>query len=508
MITQPKLQTLLLTKATQPLSVLTAAPQRQQLICESSLPTQHERFGKPKKVRRPPRISIKEALEFVRKTFGFFTIFVGASFLAYSFSLPIIFATFELNSDIKTHNQYENNNIIISAVHFNPDGTDTGKEWLELYNPTNQTIALANYEIWLGNGDKENDWRFVSSLNGSIAPQSFFLIGESFVTQSDIVSKLAFQNGPDAVAILQKPQSSTNLDINHSITSTLNITQSHFNRSHIIDLVGYGKHTLSEYYWGSSASDKSPLVRNSEIIENRDLTKTLHFSQTQNNSFDFMHIRETDYTPRNTRTSVYSILYNTVSEELSYILYVENIAPIIRNITIDSSHIFYTKQILISIDAYDLNNDTLTYTAKLKEGNYVIFETQFEPNKPLHIPTSVKGDYELEVIVSDELDFTSFSYPLSILPAIGIEANQSVLEFRKNPLNSSEFIASMYLTNIGTVHTTFDVILYNDTFDFRVNESSLLVSESKHVAITLIPKTTLKSGSHIGLFRIIARERG
>ncbi|OWY61165.1 hypothetical protein B7486_65235, partial [cyanobacterium TDX16] len=63
----------------------------------------------------------------------------------------------------------------------NPTGQDPG-EFIELFNTTNQTIALDTLEIETRIGSGPIEWSMVADLTGkTIAPHSFFLIAESAV---------------------------------------------------------------------------------------------------------------------------------------------------------------------------------------------------------------------------------------------------------------------------------------------------------------------------------------
>ena len=64
--------------------------------------------------------------------------------------------------------------IIISEVFYDPSGADNGLEWLELYNPTTDTIDLADYS--LGNGGVDYTVSRVQ-LSGTLPPDSCWVIG-------------------------------------------------------------------------------------------------------------------------------------------------------------------------------------------------------------------------------------------------------------------------------------------------------------------------------------------
>jgi len=151
---------------------------------------------------------------------------------------------------------------ILTGIFYDPQGTDTGFEWVELYNPVNETVNLSDYQILKGNGAVANDWTNIPALSGIIAPFSFFLIGESNVSTADFITKLALFNGPDSVSLLSIADNET------------------------VDVVGYGPMTYSGYFEGSPTKDVASgkaLARKFTIDEQNNYL----FSQTQNNSADW-----------------------------------------------------------------------------------------------------------------------------------------------------------------------------------------------------------------------------
>jgi len=83
-------------------------------------------------------------------------------------------------------------NIVINEVLYDPDGADTGYEWIELYNNSNQAVNLQDWTIEKAGPLFESIFTFP---NIEIEPNSFILIGEEFVSNTDLSTDLAFQNG-------------------------------------------------------------------------------------------------------------------------------------------------------------------------------------------------------------------------------------------------------------------------------------------------------------------------
>jgi hypothetical protein len=83
-------------------------------------------------------------------------------------------------------------NIVINEVLYDPEGADTGYEWIELYNNTEQAVNLQDWTIEKAGTAFE---LIFSIPNIEIESHSFILIGEEFVPNTDITASLAFQNG-------------------------------------------------------------------------------------------------------------------------------------------------------------------------------------------------------------------------------------------------------------------------------------------------------------------------
>lgn len=119
--------------------------------------------------------------------------------------------------------------IVISEVLYDATGSDTGQEFIELYNPAPQDVNVTGWVVERGNGGVEGDWLLEATLDGSIPAWGFLLIGESDVVGADITTTLDLQNGPDAVRV---------------------------RADQVIDLVGYGEGFAGgEFYEGSPALD-------------------------------------------------------------------------------------------------------------------------------------------------------------------------------------------------------------------------------------------------------------
>lgn len=92
--------------------------------------------------------------------------------------------------------------VIINEVIYDPEGTDTGYEWIEIKNISGYYINLFNWRIEAGGSKFEN---VITLENFKMAPNEIRVIGEPNTIADYIVSKLGFQNGgseTDGIRIL------------------------------------------------------------------------------------------------------------------------------------------------------------------------------------------------------------------------------------------------------------------------------------------------------------------
>ncbi|HTM57353.1 MAG TPA: lamin tail domain-containing protein [Candidatus Udaeobacter sp.] len=120
----------------------------------------------------------------------------------------------------------------IAEILYDATGDDTGREFVELFNPTASAVSLAGVRLEAGDGAGPGRWtlRWTGGGNDSVAASSRFVIGGALVSPApNAVASLDLQNGPDAVR-LRWPDGS-------------------------IEVVGYGALTDVEYFCGAPAAD-------------------------------------------------------------------------------------------------------------------------------------------------------------------------------------------------------------------------------------------------------------
>ena len=105
---------------------------------------------------------------------------------------PILYFIFFLLTVLILSSVLHSKNIKINEIFYDPAGTDTGNEWIELYNADSVFINLENWII-----EKAGTYFSVCFTfpEISIVPGEFLLIGESDVENADLIASLAFQNG-------------------------------------------------------------------------------------------------------------------------------------------------------------------------------------------------------------------------------------------------------------------------------------------------------------------------
>lgn len=86
--------------------------------------------------------------------------------------------------------------VVINEVLYDAPGTDTGQEWLELYNAGESAVDLSGWRVERGG----TSFALAAELpDGTLlTPGDFLLIGESSVAEARVVTTLVMQNGGNA----------------------------------------------------------------------------------------------------------------------------------------------------------------------------------------------------------------------------------------------------------------------------------------------------------------------
>ncbi len=98
--------------------------------------------------------------------------------------------------------------VVISEIIPDPAGTDEGHEWVELYNPTDESIVISG---WKG-GSTSFLNQFTIPEGTSIASHRFYLIGESEVSNKDFEAALTITNSGGNANFILKDESGTVID--------------------------------------------------------------------------------------------------------------------------------------------------------------------------------------------------------------------------------------------------------------------------------------------------------
>lgn len=86
--------------------------------------------------------------------------------------------------------------LLLNEVFYDATGTDTGFEWVELFNPGAEAVELSGWRIERAGSRFETAFTFPAGA--TIAAGGYLVIGESSVQEADLVGSLAFQNGGGA----------------------------------------------------------------------------------------------------------------------------------------------------------------------------------------------------------------------------------------------------------------------------------------------------------------------
>ncbi len=121
---------------------------------------------------------------------------------------------------------------IVAEVYYDAPGDDTGREFVELYNPFASACPLAGVKLEAGDGSAPGRWTlaWTGGAGDSVPALGRFVVGGALVSPApDAVAPLVLQNGPDALRIIW-PDGAT-------------------------EVVGWGSHEFAEYACGAPGPD-------------------------------------------------------------------------------------------------------------------------------------------------------------------------------------------------------------------------------------------------------------
>lgn len=114
--------------------------------------------------------------------------------------------------------------VVINEFLYNPSGTDTGKEWVELFNTNRVNVDLSGFRIQVASNAFANVFLFPS--NTILNSGDFLLVGGSSVTNTDHVVELNMPNrfsfGPTAGIRLITPDIMSNLVVDACLYAPTN----------------------------------------------------------------------------------------------------------------------------------------------------------------------------------------------------------------------------------------------------------------------------------------------
>ena len=122
--------------------------------------------------------------------------------------------------------------VVLNEVLYDPEGADTGYEFVEVLNCGRLPVSLAGWVLETGNGASPDDWtvEWVGGDLDELGSGEFLLIGEdAVVPPPDVVTPLDLQNGPDAARLRDGDA--------------------------VVDVVGWGEPLFAGYCEGSPAVD-------------------------------------------------------------------------------------------------------------------------------------------------------------------------------------------------------------------------------------------------------------
>jgi hypothetical protein len=140
--------------------------------------------------------------------------------------------------------------VVINETLYDPEGSDTGLEFVEIMNCGHAGVLLTGWVLETGNGANPDDWT-VEWIGGDLdylGVGEILLVGEAAVVPPpDYTTPLDLQNGPDGVRLRDGER--------------------------VVDTVGWGEPLFAEYYEGCPAVDVpsgSSLARSPDCFDHDD----------------------------------------------------------------------------------------------------------------------------------------------------------------------------------------------------------------------------------------------
>jgi hypothetical protein len=121
--------------------------------------------------------------------------------------------------------------VLINEILYDPDGPDSGREFVELINTGAAPVCLEGYCLRAGDGAHEGSWSTLwrGTYADTIEAGGLYVVAESGVPGAGVYAQLGLQNGPDGCALARGES--------------------------WVDVVGWGPLRYAEYYEGAPAPD-------------------------------------------------------------------------------------------------------------------------------------------------------------------------------------------------------------------------------------------------------------
>ncbi|MFH1467403.1 MAG: lamin tail domain-containing protein [Pseudomonadota bacterium] len=88
--------------------------------------------------------------------------------------------------------------LVVNELMPNPDSTDTGNEWVEIYNPGSRNVDASGWRLAWYKSDPASPSGTATLPSGTLIPsRGYLLVGDEFVTGTDVQATLDLGNGTD-----------------------------------------------------------------------------------------------------------------------------------------------------------------------------------------------------------------------------------------------------------------------------------------------------------------------
>lgn len=388
--------------------------------------------------------------------------------------------------------------VVISEILYDPIATESGGEFIELYNTGEVAVNISNWVIATG-----------SSVKDAVIPLGIFIPANGYFLLTDS----GWSDGKDDAlwpeSDYEEPITLGNSDSGVILYDSLGVK---------IDSVGWGE-APDGFFEAESISGVSP---------GNSLSRTLGGLDTNNNLFDFS---ESKPTPRNSEYNPYSSL------EMDFEINIEDSLPLVSSVYVidedlvkEGVQIYPSPNLNRELEILVYARDETESVTGLFQDDEISFENKGEYflgiidlaytllpgiyDIKISAESSVSSDLEVNItefeymgLAAVELDASSFTFPSVVSKGVTVFSNSSSslknvgnvaldFEIHKTSIRSESDVISYF--QMGYIFETLPMINGTISDSPEIVDVNLGVGKSVPLSFWLTVPTNISSGTYFG----------